>query len=57
MYGYRKGRNTHQAVGFLKRILEKSDVNYSGLILFDIEKCFYSISHEVIIKHFVVPTT
>jgi len=57
MYGYRKGRNTHQAVGFLKGILERSDINYSGLILFEMEKCFYSISHEVITKHFVVPTT
>jgi RNA-directed DNA polymerase len=56
MYAYRKGRNTHQAVGFLKGILERSDINYSGLILFDIEKCFYRISHEAIIKHFVVPT-
>ena len=57
MYAYRKGRNTHQAVGFLKGILERSDTNYSGLILLDIEKCFYSISHEAIIKHFVVPIT
>jgi len=57
MYAYRKGRNTHQAVGFLKSILERSDTNYSGLILFDIEKCFYSISHEAIMKHFVVPST
>lgn len=56
MYAYRKGRNTHQAVGFLKGILERSDTNYSGLILLDIEKCFYSISHEAIIKHFVFPT-
>jgi retron-type reverse transcriptase len=57
MYAYRKGRNTHQAVGFLKKVLETSDTNYSGLVLLDIEKCFYSISHEAIIKHFVVPTT
>jgi len=56
MYADRKGRNSHQAVGFLKGILEKADTKYSGLILFDIEKCFYSISHEAIIKHFVVPT-
>ena len=55
MYAYRKGRNSHQAVGFLRGILERSDTKYSGLILFDIEKCFYSISHEAIIKHFVVP--
>ena len=57
MYAYRKGRNTHQAVGFLKAILERSDTNYAGLILLDIEKCFYSISHEAIIKHFIVPNS
>lgn len=57
MYAYRKGRNTHQAIGLLKSILERSDTGYSGLILLDIEKCFYSISHQAIIKHFSVPTT
>lgn len=56
MYAYRKGRNTHQAVGFLKSILERSDTNYAGLILLDIEKCFYSISHEAILTHFMVPS-
>ena len=56
MYAYRKGRNTHQAIGFLKAVLERSDTNYAGLILFDIEKCFYSISHEAIIKYFVIPS-
>ena len=25
MYAYRKGRNTHQAMGFLKTVLEQSD--------------------------------
>jgi RNA-directed DNA polymerase len=57
MYGFRKGRNTHQAIGFLKGILERSDTDYSGLILLDIEKCFYNISHEAITKHFVIPAT
>lgn len=57
MYAYRKGHNTHQAVGFLKAILERSDTNYAGLILLDIEKCFYSISHEAIIKYFIVPSS
>jgi len=57
MYAYRKGRNTHQAVGFLKGILERSDTKFSGLVVLDIEKCFYNISHQAIIKHFVVPTS
>ena len=55
MYAYRKGRNTHQAVGFLKAVLERSDINHAGLILLDIEKCFYNISHEAILTHFTVP--
>jgi RNA-directed DNA polymerase len=54
-YGYRKGRNTHQAVGFLKAVLERSDTKYAGLILFDIEKCFHNISHEMILTYFIVP--
>nr|YP_009476640.1 hypothetical protein StoMt_p004 [Storeatula sp. CCMP1868]AVM81133.1 hypothetical protein StoMt_p004 [Storeatula sp. CCMP1868] len=55
MYGFRKGRNTHQAVGFLKAVLERSDVEYAGLILLDIEKCFDNISHQAIFTHFIVP--
>ena len=55
MYGFRKGRNTHQAVGFLKAILERSNVEYAGLILLDIEKCFDNISHQAILTHFTVP--
>jgi retron-type reverse transcriptase/5-methylcytosine-specific restriction endonuclease McrA len=55
MYGFRKGRNTHQAAGFLKAVLERSDINYASLILLDIEKCFDNISHEAILTHFSVP--
>lgn len=55
MYGFRKGRNTHQAAGFLKKVLEKSNVTSAGLILLDIEKCFDSMSHQVILTHFTVP--
>ena len=54
-YAYRKGRNAHQAVGFLKAVLERSDTKYAGLILLDIEKCFYNISHEMILTYFIVP--
>lgn len=55
MYGFRKGRNTHQAAGFLKAVLERSSVENAGLILLDIEKCFDNISHQAIITHFIVP--
>ena len=55
MYAYRKGRNTHQAAGFLKAVLERLDINHAGLILLDLEKCFYNISHEAILTHFIIP--
>lgn len=55
MYGFRKGRNTHQATGFLKAVLERSSVEYAGLILLDIEKCFDNILHQAILTHLIVP--
>ena len=55
IYGFRKGRNTHQAAGFLKVFLEKANVKDAGLILLDIEKCFDNISHQAILTHFIVP--
>jgi hypothetical protein len=54
MYVYRKGRNTCQVVGFLKAILEKSNTNHAKLILLNIKKCFYSVSHETIFEHFII---
>jgi RNA-directed DNA polymerase len=55
MYGFRKGRNTHQAAGFLKAVLERSNINYAGLILLDIDKCFDRITHQAILTYFIVP--
>lgn len=55
MYGFRRGRNTHHAAGFLKAVLERSSVEHAGLILLDIEKCFDNISHKAILTHFIVP--
>ena len=55
MYGFRKGRNTHNAVGFLKAVLERSDTRYAGLLLLDLKKCFDSTAHQAIIEHLVVP--
>lgn len=56
MYGYRKGRNTCQAVGFLKETLEESNGNYSGLILLNVEKCFINTFCRAILYHFIVPS-
>lgn len=55
MYGFRRGRNRHQAVGFLKAVLERSSVRYAGLILLDVEKCFDNILHKSILTYFIVP--
>lgn len=55
MYGFRKGRNPHQAAGFLRAVLGRSDVKHAGLILLDIKKCFDNISHQTILTHFIVP--
>lgn len=55
VYSFRRGRNTHQAAGFLKAILERSNVENAGLILLDIGKCFDNISHKTILTHFTVP--
>jgi retron-type reverse transcriptase len=55
LYAYRKGRNTYQALGFLKTVLTKSSTNYTKLVLVNIEKCLYNLSHRAIIKHFTVP--
>lgn len=55
LYSFRNGRNTLQAVGRVKSILERSDLRRSGLVLLDIEKCFDRIPHSVIIEQFEVP--
>lgn len=55
MYGFRKGRNAHQAVGFLKAVLESSDTKHAGLLLLDLKKCSGSLAHRAILEHFAVP--
>jgi retron-type reverse transcriptase len=56
VYSYRKGRDTHQAVGFLKAVLQKSNIKYFNAILIDIEKCFNSMTHQTILTHFNIPS-
>lgn len=55
IYGFRKGRNAHQALGLLKNSIENVNPTSLGLILFDIEKSFACIPHQTVLKHFIVP--
>lgn len=54
MYGFRKGRTVHQAVGFLQAVLKKWVINPLGLILFEIEKCLGNISHQTVLIYLAV---
>lgn len=54
-YGFRKGRNALQAIGFLSRSIQLSDTNRFVLLSIDIEKCFDNISHQFIYMHFPFP--
>ena len=55
IFSYRKGRNSLQAISLLKRIVDSTDKKYLGVGLLDIKKCFDSIPHEQIKKHFLIP--
>jgi len=55
MYGFRKGRNAIQAVGYLRVILARTNPKSSGLLLINIEKYFDNISYNSILTHFKIP--
>lgn len=54
-FGFRKGRNTHQALAYLSHSINQSDTNRFSLLSMDISKCFDTISHEYILEHFPFP--
>lgn len=54
-YGFRRGRTTLNAVGLLKSILERADTHRLGVLVVSIDKFFDKISHDSIIKYFIVP--
>lgn len=56
MYGFRKGRNFLQLVGNLYKITDFIHLSNIGLAFLDIKQLLVSISHEVIISFFNVPT-
>ena len=54
-YGYRKGRNPLQAIAFLSKSIQLSDLSRFYLTAVDITKCFDSISHDYILEEFPFP--
>ena len=55
VFGFRKGRNTLQAIALLSRIIDSTEKDRLGVALLDIKGCFDKIPHNVIIKYFKVP--
>ena len=56
VYGFRKGRNAHQTLSFLKMTFKKSKNNYIQLTLLGITKYFYKRLQGNIFTHFKVPS-
>ena len=54
-YGFRKGRNPLQAIAFLSKSIQLSDLSRFHLVSVDIRKCLDSISHDFILERFPFP--
>ena len=54
-YAFRQGRTPLQAIGFLSRSIQSSDLSRFHLVSVDISKCFDSMSHDFILKRFPWP--
>jgi RNA-directed DNA polymerase len=54
-YGFRKGRNALQAISYLSKSLQISDLTRYHLIKIDIDKCFDNLNHNYIINNFPFP--
>lgn len=54
-YGFRLGRNSLQALGFFRRVIDNTDKTRLGFAFLDIQKCFYEIPHNILINLFKVP--
>lgn len=54
-YGFRKGRSTLQALGFLTTSIQLSDLSRYHLVSVDMSKCFDSISHQYILENYPFP--
>lgn len=54
-YGFRKGRNSLQAISYLSKSIQLSDLTRYHLVKIDIEKCFDNLDHNYIVKNFPFP--
>jgi hypothetical protein len=54
-FGFRKGKNTHQAFAYLSHSINYSNRNQFHLLSINITKSFDTIFHEYILKHFPFP--
>jgi group II intron reverse transcriptase/maturase len=54
-YGFRKGRSALQALGYLTKSIQQSDLTRYHLVSLDIQKCFDSLDHTYIIDNFPFP--
>jgi len=51
-YGFRKGRNALQAVAYLSKSIQFSDLTEYYVLKIDIKKCFNNLKHSYILKSF-----
>lgn len=54
-YGFRQGRNSLQAIGFFRRVIDNTDKSRLGFAFLDIQQCFYNMPHNTLINLFKVP--
>lgn len=55
IYGSRKGRSSLNALGYLKSVLEKSDIGNLNVLNLDLAQCFDNFKHEYILKNVAIP--
>jgi len=54
-YGFRKGRNALQAISYLSKSIQLSDLTRYHLLKIDIEECFDNLNHNYILNNFPFP--
>lgn len=54
-YGFRKGRNALQAIAYLSKSIQLSDLTRYHLLKVDIKQCFDNLEHSYILNNFFFP--